>query len=123
MFVKLGLVVLVVAIFFVAFSSEINEYFPNAATTGIDSLKQDLDSLTRQQLSSVELQIDSSSQDIHTRLSDMGNKIVDATSHTFVQAEDQLDSVAQQISQDLGDTSAEFIEKNVTEKLESISGQ
>lgn len=92
---KLILVGIGVVAVFALFSSEINSYFPNVVTTGVDSFKQDASSLASSSVESVQDRIDSSSQSVR-------ENIFAAADQTVRGAENQLGSAADTIGQTLG---------------------
>lgn len=123
MLIKLGIIAAVSVGLLIAFSSEINEYFPNTATAGLDSFKQDVNSITAQSLESAEQRVDSSSREIKAQLSDASDRTLDAAGQALEYAEGRIDSATEKIGEELTgleDASAEFVEENITEKIESL---
>ena len=52
----------------IIFSSEIQEFFPNTTTSGVNSLKSDVQILTTNSIESAEEKIDSSINQTHSKL-------------------------------------------------------
>ncbi len=78
MFIKLGIAAAIVIVALAAFSSEIGEYFPNATSTGVDSLKQDISSIAASSIESAERRIDSAAGQIGGELTDLAGSSVES---------------------------------------------
>lgn len=116
MFIKLIMIAVIAVGTIMLFSSEISEYFPNTATSGMDSFKQDVSSAASKILESAEQRVDSSSQTVKTQLS---------TTTAFEQASDEIGNITGDIRDKLMgffDASTEFVDQNISATLQSVSG-
>ncbi len=68
MLLKLGILVGVLIVGGIIFSSEIQSLFPNTSTSGINSVKSDVKILTTKSIESAEEKIGSSLNQTHTKL-------------------------------------------------------
>lgn len=119
MLIKLGILAVVIVGTLIAFSPEINKYFPNTITNSFESLKLDLDSITSQTTQSADQKIDLLTQES----SAMANEAFDSAGRVVEYAEDQFSMTSDRFEEDLAeftDTSATFVEENITDKVESI---
>ena len=126
MFIKLGIIAVISVGILIAFSSEIKEHFPNTVTNGLESLKLNLNSIGAKLLESTEHRIDSSPQKITDSLSSVGDETLDSAGQTFEYTEQQLNSAAKKLGEELTelkDTPTEFIEENITEKMEFFDAE
>jgi len=71
MLLKLGIIAVILVVGGVIFSSEIQEIFPNTSTTGLDSLENDVNTLTEKSLESVEQKIGSGVDKVETKISEL----------------------------------------------------
>lgn len=123
MFIKLGIIAVISVGILIAFSSEINEYFPNTVTTGLESFKLDLNSIAGRSLDTTEQRLDSSTEKIKLQLSTAGDETLESAGHTLQYAEEQINSAAEILVEELNelkDTSTEFVEENITDTMESL---
>ena len=125
MFIRLGIIAAVSVGLLVAFSSEINDHFPNTATSGLDAFKRDVDSMAAKSLESAGQRIDSSSQKIKTQLAEAGDRTLASAGQAFGSAGDRIDSATGKIGEGLAgltDMSTGLVEQSITEKPESVPG-
>jgi len=87
MLLKIILAGVILIIGEIIFSSEIQEFFPNTTTNGVNSLKSDIQTLTTHSIESAEEKIDSSIEKTHSTLVE------------------------------IKDDSSEFIEEKITDKI------
>ena len=90
MLLKLGIIAGIIVIGGVVFSSEIGALFPNTSTTGVDSLKNDVQNLGSQTVDSAEKTIENSF-----------NKFVDKTNDKIT---DEVDKAENQIKNEISNT-------------------
>lgn len=123
MFIKLGIIAVISVGILVVFSSEINEHFPNTVTTGLESFKLDIASITDQSLESTEQRIDSSTEKIKAQLSKAGDETLASAGQTLEYAEEQINSATEMLEEELTelkDMSTELVDENITETIESL---
>ena len=90
MFLKLGIIVSIVIIGGVMFSSEITTLFPNTSATAINSLKDDVNNLSSQATNSTEKRIsesfdnlvDKTNDTVNKEINKIGNKITNKISES-----------------------------------------
>ena len=68
MLLKLGILTGILILGGIIFSTEIQSFFPNTSTKGIDSLKSDVKILTTKSIETAEEKIESSINQTHTKL-------------------------------------------------------
>lgn len=68
MIIKLGILTGLLILGGIIFSSEIQSFFPNTSTNGVDSLKSDVKILTTKTVETAEEKIESSINQTHTKL-------------------------------------------------------
>jgi len=68
MILKLGILTGLLILGGIIFSSEIQSFFPNTSTNGVDSLKSDVKILTTKTVETAEEKIESSINQTHTKL-------------------------------------------------------
>ena len=90
MLLKLGVIAGIMVIGGIVFSSEISALFPNTSTTGVNSLKDDVQNLGSQTVDSAEKTIENSF-----------NKIVDKTNDKIT---DEVDKAENQIQNEISKT-------------------
>lgn len=73
MLLKLGLISIILIIGGIIFSSEIQEFFPNTSTSGVNSLKSDVKTLTTNSIESAEQKIESSIDQTQTKFVEIKN--------------------------------------------------
>ena len=125
MLIKIGIIAVVFVGALLVLSSQINEYLPNTTTSGLDSFKQDVDSITANSLQSTEQTVNKSSNYIREQMSDAGGVALDAADQTLDYAESQLHSAADKVGEGLSgleDTSSNLVGERVTEIFESVPG-
>ena len=123
MFIKMIIIAVVAVALLVAFSSEINAYFPNTVTTGLESLKADLGSIKQETLESAEQKITNSSQKITAQLSRTANDTLGTAGQMLDSAEDRMSATGGMLQDglaDLGTASSKFVEENITERVGSL---
>lgn len=123
MFIKLGIIAVVSVGILMVFSSEINEYFPNTVTAGLESFKLDLNSIADRSLDSTGQGLDSSTEKIRSQISAAGDETLESAGQTLQYAEEQINSAAEILGEELNelkDTSTEFVEENITDTVESL---
>ncbi len=105
MFIKLGIIVGIVVLGGMIFSTEIENLFPNTSATVIDSLKDDMSNLGSIASDSVEQRID-----------DSIDKIVDKTSDSITNEISEVgDNIANEISE-----SKESSQKTINEEISNL---
>ena len=90
MFLKLGIIVFIMVIGGIAFSSEISTLFPNTSTTAANSLKDDVQNLSSKTVDSAEKKIEESL-----------NKIIDTTNEKIT---DEVDKAENHIATEISKT-------------------
>ena len=85
MFLKLGVIIGIMVIGGMVFSSEISALFPNTSTTGMNSLKDDVQNLSSKT-------IDSSEKTIEDSLNKIAEKTNDKISEEIDKAEKQINN-------------------------------
>ena len=68
MLLKLGIIAVLLVIGGLIFSSEIQSFFPNTSTSGVNSLKSDVKILTTNSIESAEQKIESSINQTQTKI-------------------------------------------------------
>jgi predicted PurR-regulated permease PerM len=105
MFIKLGIIVGIVVLGGMIFSTEIENLFPNTSATVIDSLKDDMSNLGSIASDSVEQRID-----------DSIDKIVDKTSDSISNEISEVgDNIADEISE-----SKESSQKTINDEISNL---
>ena len=117
MLLKLGIIASILIVGGFIFSSEIQQYFPNTSTDGVNSLKTDVNTLTTKSFESAEQKITSSAEQAGTKLSDFGHQSVQTAENTINSSVEQAETKLSEIKQD----SSEFIEENITDKFEFLN--
>lgn len=117
MLLKLGIIATILIVGGIIFSSEIQQYFPNTSTDGVNSLKTDVNTLTTESFESAEQKITSSAEQAGTKLSDFGHQSVQTAENTINSSVEQAETKLSEIKQD----SSEFIEENITDKFEFLN--
>ena len=119
MFLKLGIIGIVLIVCGIIFSSEILSNFPNTTSTGIDSLKSDANAL-------VTAAKDTTSQRIEATV-DNAEKEFTKFSHNAIQsAEKTLESSVNQTEiklSEIKNDSSEYFEENIAEKIPFVDSQ
>lgn len=100
MLTKLILIGAVFAGFLLAFSSEIEEYFPNAVTASIASFKLVLSNLVVGSFELLDQRVDLSSLQITPELPALDGTL-DSVDHTIQYAGNQIDTVGKQLDEDV----------------------
>ena len=80
MFLKLGIIVGIVIIGGIVFSSEISTLFPNTSTTTVNSLKEDVKNLGTQAAETTEKKVNESFNEISEKANKKLNEEIDKTS-------------------------------------------
>jgi uncharacterized membrane protein YhiD involved in acid resistance len=117
MLLKLGIIATILIAGGIIFSSEIQEILPNTSTSGVDSLKTDVNTLTTKSFESAEQKIDSSVEQAGTKLSDFGHQTVQTAENTINSSVEQVETKLSEIKQD----SSEYIEENITDKFSFLN--
>lgn len=124
MLIKLLIAGIIVLAGLVVFSTEINTHFPNTVSTGLESFKLDVASMTDQTLSVAGQKITNSSQRISAQLSSTADDTLDAAGHALEYAEDGAGTAGSAIGDGigrLGEASGEFVEENITDRVGSLA--
>lgn len=102
---------------FMVFSSEIEEYFPNTITTGIESFKLDLSNIFTSSLNRAEHQIESSTHQITSSLDTARDETINTAAQTIRYTEQQLEITGEKLDEDLT-----HIQDASTNLVESLPG-
>jgi len=106
MFIKLGIIVGIVILGGMIFSSEIDNLFPTTSATVVDSLHDDVDNLRTKASDSAEKRVDESI-----------NKIVDKTSNTIT---NEISQAGEKISSEIYEAKKSS-EKIINEKISNFN--
>lgn len=124
MIIKLVIIAVIAVGFLMAFSTEIEEHFPNTVTTGIDAVKLDLQHKINRSLETADQKLDTSSHQITSGLATVKDETVDSAEQTIQYTEEQVSLASEKLGEDLTniqDTSSEFIEENIAEKVKPFN--
>jgi len=112
MFLKLGVIGIILVVGGIIFSSQIQEIFPNTSTDGIDSLKADVNIMATKSFESAEQKIESSVKQTE-KLSEIGHQTIKKTEDAVESSLEQADSKLSEFKEN----SSEYVEENITNKI------
>ena len=116
MFIKLGIIVGIVVLGGMIFSTEIENLFPNTSATVIDSLKDDMSNLGSTASDSVEQRIDDSIDKIVDKTSDsIANEISEVGDNISNEISEVGDNISNEISE-----SKESSQKTINDEISNL---
>ena len=116
MFLKLGIIGVILIVGGIIFSSEISTLFPNTTSTGVDSLKTDVKTLATDSADTVNKKIESTVDKAETELTEFGQKSIQSAEETLESSVDKVETKFSEIQND----SEEYLEENITENIPFI---
>ncbi|HUT05800.1 MAG TPA: hypothetical protein VMW74_03805 [Nitrosopumilaceae archaeon] len=117
MILKLGILVVILVVGGIIFSSEIQTYFPNTSSTGINSLETDVNTITTKSLESAEKKIGSSVDKVESKISDIGHQTVQTAENSINSSVDQVETKLSEIKQN----STEYVEEKISDKFSFLN--
>jgi hypothetical protein len=113
MIIKLVIIGAVIVMGGIAFASEFKEIFPNTTTTGVNSLKSDVSTLTMDSIQTAEQTIDSSVEKAETELTNFGHQTIQTAEQTIDSSVEKAEIGFSEITQN----STNYVEENIVNNI------
>lgn len=117
MFLKIGILAAILVVGGLIFSSEIQAIFPNTSTNVVSSLEDDVSVLTKKSLESAEQRIESSAEQVETKLSDIGHQTAQSAENTINSSVEKVETKLSEIKQN----STEYVEEKISENFSFLN--